>query len=245
MLGNRTANSDSYEVTTPSEREIRLTRLFDAPRELVFDAMTTPEHVRQWWGCLGEGYSVPVCEIDLRPGGAWRFVNRHPKGEAAFHGEYREITKPSRLVFTEIFEEYPDTVSVMTTDFVDEGNTRKTVTVEYPSRPPRSPSRSGRRRQPGTAAVASRCSAAQGHRHAPSASLGGAGRLAPTHALRQTGCAASKRTAPCPRRSAHRSHVPAPATAPESEPLQDTTPASGRREHRRSAGRGREVPAAC
>ena len=58
-----------------------MTRLFDAPRHLVFEAMTKPEHVKQWWGRLGEGYSVPVCEIDLRVGGAWRFVNRHPKGE--------------------------------------------------------------------------------------------------------------------------------------------------------------------
>ena len=105
---------DSFEVTTPSEQEIRLTRLFDAPRQLVFEAMTKPEHVKRWWGRLGEGYSVPVCEIDLRPGGKWRFVNRHPNGEAAFYGEYREITPPSRLVFTEIFEQFPDTVSVVT-----------------------------------------------------------------------------------------------------------------------------------
>ena len=92
MVVSRAANSDSFKVTTPSDHEIRMTRLFDAPRHLVFEAMTKPEHVTQWWGRLGEGYSVPVCEIDLRPGGAWRFVNRHPKGEAAFHGEYREIT---------------------------------------------------------------------------------------------------------------------------------------------------------
>jgi len=136
MLASRSAaNSDSYKVTTPSDEEIVLTRLFDAPRALVFEVMTKPEHVRQWWGCLGEGYSVPVCEIDLRVGGVWRFVNRHPKGEAAFHGEYREITPPSRLVFTEIFEEYPDTVSVVATDLTEEdGKTRMTATVRYPSR---------------------------------------------------------------------------------------------------------------
>ena len=134
MIGSRAANSDTFEVTTPSGQEIRLTRLFDAPRRLVFEAMTKPEHVRQWWGRLGEGYSVPVCEIDLRPGGAWRFVNRHPKGEAAFHGEYREITPPSRLVFTEIFEPFPDSVSVVTANFTDEaGKTRFTATVRYPS----------------------------------------------------------------------------------------------------------------
>ena len=134
MVVGSAANSGSFEVTTPSDQEIRMTRLFDAPRRLVFDAMTKPEHVRQWWGRLGEGYSVPICEIDLRPGGAWRFINRHPKGEAAFHGEYREVTAPSRLVFTEIFEQFPDTVSVVTTDFTDEGGkTRITVTVRYPS----------------------------------------------------------------------------------------------------------------
>ena len=111
-----------------------MTRLFAAPRQLVFEAMTKPEHVKQWWGRLGDGYSVPVCEIDLRVGGAWRFVNRHPGGEAVFYGEYREITPPSRLVFTEIFEPYPDSVSVVTTEFTTEGSkTRMTATVRYPS----------------------------------------------------------------------------------------------------------------
>jgi uncharacterized protein YndB with AHSA1/START domain len=122
------------KVTTPTDQEIRLTRLFDAPRQFVFEAMTKPEHVKQWWGRLGEGYSVPVCEIDLRPGGAWRFVNRHPTGEAAFYGEYCEITPPSRLVFTEIFEQFPDSVSVVTAELTDEGGkTRFTATVRYPS----------------------------------------------------------------------------------------------------------------
>src|ERR1700676_1923333 len=134
MVGISTANSESFKVTTPSDCEIQLTRLFNAPRRLVFEAMTKPEHVKQWWGRLGEGYSVPVCEIDLRLGGAWRFVNRHPKGEVAFYGEYREITPPSRLVFTEIFEQFPESVSVVTADFTEEdGKTRLTVTVLYPS----------------------------------------------------------------------------------------------------------------
>jgi uncharacterized protein YndB with AHSA1/START domain len=135
MVVGSAANSGTFTVTTPSDQEIRMTRLFDAPRHLVFEAMTKPEHVKQWWGRLGDGYSVPICEIDLRPGGAWRFVNRHPQGEAAFHGEYREITPPSRLVFTEIFEEFPDSVSVVTTEFADEGGrTRMTATVRYESR---------------------------------------------------------------------------------------------------------------
>lgn len=134
MVVSNAVNSDSFKVTTPSDRAIRLTRLFNAPRALVFEAMTRPEHVRQWWGQLGEGYSVPVCEIDFRVGGKWRFVNRHPKGEAAFHGEYREINPPSRVVFTEIFEDFPDSVSVVTSELVEEnGKTRLIATVEYPS----------------------------------------------------------------------------------------------------------------
>ena len=127
-----TVNSDSFVVTTPSDTEIRMTRLFNAPRALVFEAMSKPEHVKQWWGRLGEGYSVPVCEIDLRVGGRWRFVNRHPKGEAAFHGEYREVQPPGRIVFTEIFEDFPDAVSVVTSEFIEEkGKTRMVVTVDY------------------------------------------------------------------------------------------------------------------
>lgn len=134
MVGSGTRNSGSFQVTTPSDQEIRLTRLFDAPRRLVWEAMSKPEHVKQWWGRLGEGYSVPVCEIDFRPGGTWRMVNRHPKGEAAFHGEYREIDPPSRVVFTEIFEAFPDSVSVVTAEFTEEdGKTRLITTVRYPS----------------------------------------------------------------------------------------------------------------
>ena len=129
------ANRESFRMTTPSDLEIRLTRLFDAPRALVFEAMHTPEHVKQWWGCLAQGYSVPVCEIDLRPGGAWRFVNRLPNGkEVAFHGVYREIARPERVVNTEIFEEYPDVESLVTTVLTEEsGKTRLTVTARYPS----------------------------------------------------------------------------------------------------------------
>lgn len=135
MVVSSAANSSTFTVTMPSDQEIRLTRLFDAPPRLVFEAMTKPEHVKEWWGRLGEGYSVPICEIDLRAGGRWRFVNRHPKGEVAFHGEYREITPPTRLVFTEIFEDFPDSVSVVSTDFIDEGGkTRMIATARYPSK---------------------------------------------------------------------------------------------------------------
>ena len=135
MIGSGTANRDSFTVSTPSENEIRLTRLFDAPRALVYEVMSRPEHVREWWGRLGDGYSVPVCEIDLRVGGRWRFVNRHPQGDAAFHGEYLELDPPQRMVFTEIFEPFPDAVSVVTSELTEEGGkTRLTATVRYPSK---------------------------------------------------------------------------------------------------------------
>jgi len=135
MVVSLAANKSSFQVSMPSEQEIRMTRLFNAPPELVFEVMSKPEHVKQWWGRLGEGYSVPVCEIDLRVGGKWRFVNRHPQGEVCFYGEYREISPPHRIVFTEIFEQYPDTVSVVTSELTAEGQqTRLTATVQYPSR---------------------------------------------------------------------------------------------------------------
>ena len=135
MAASTVANSDTFKVTTPSDREIVLTRLFDAPRHLVFEAMSKPEHIKQWWGNLGDGYSVPVCEVDLRVGGAWRFANRTPKGETAvFYGVYREVAPPERVVFTEIFEPFPDGESVVTAVLTEEqGKTRLTATCLYPS----------------------------------------------------------------------------------------------------------------
>jgi uncharacterized protein YndB with AHSA1/START domain len=136
MPVSRAANSDTFNATTPSDREIVLTRLFDAPRRLVFEAMSKPEHVRRWWGLLDDRYSVPVCEIDFRPGGKWRFVGRGPEGDyPAFYGEYREIDAPGRVVFTEIFEPFPDAESVVTSVLTEEGGkTRLTVTCLYSSR---------------------------------------------------------------------------------------------------------------
>jgi len=130
------AHSGTFQCTTPSDTEITLTRLFDAPRDLVWEAMTKPEHVRRWWGCLDERYSVPVCEIDLRVGGTWRFVGRGPEGDfPAFFGEYLEIDRPGRLVYTEIFEPFPDAASVVTQRLDEEqGKTRLTVTARYDSR---------------------------------------------------------------------------------------------------------------
>jgi uncharacterized protein YndB with AHSA1/START domain len=135
MMASGVANSETFKVTTPSDREIQLTRLFDAPRHLVFEAMSQPEHIKRWWGNLGAGYSVPVCEVDLRVGGQWKFVNKHPQGEAVFYGEYREIKAPERVVFTEIYAPFPDSPSIVTVVLTEEhGKTRLRATSVYPSR---------------------------------------------------------------------------------------------------------------
>jgi len=115
-------------VTTPSDREILMTREFDAPRHLVFDAFTKPELVRRW--LLGpDGWSMPICEIDLRVGGRYRYVWRNDKNgkEMATGGVFREIVAPERLVNTEKFEDpwYPGE-SVVTTTF-EERSGRTTV----------------------------------------------------------------------------------------------------------------------
>ena len=135
MAASGVANSETFKVTTPSETEIHLTRLFDAPRHLVFEAMSKREHIMKWWGNLGDGYSVPVCEIDFRVGGKWRFINRHPKGDAEFYGVYQEIALPERVVFTEIFAPFPDVESIVTTMLTEEnGKTRLSATSKYPSK---------------------------------------------------------------------------------------------------------------
>lgn len=91
--------ANSSPAASDMERELTLTRVFDAPRELVFEAWTHPEHMAVWWG--PRQFTNPVCELDVRPGGAWRIVMRGPDGmEVAAHGIYREVIPPSRLVFT-------------------------------------------------------------------------------------------------------------------------------------------------
>jgi uncharacterized protein YndB with AHSA1/START domain len=133
MVKSAVANSDSFSVSTPSAVEITITRLFNAPVALVFEALTKPEHVKQWWGVFADHY-VSVCEIDLRVGGHWRFVSTTPRGDVAFRGVYREIEKPVRLVNTEIFEMFPDAESVVTTTLTREGTkTRLTAVCAYPS----------------------------------------------------------------------------------------------------------------
>ncbi|MGH8946371.1 MAG: SRPBCC family protein [Acidimicrobiia bacterium] len=101
------------EVATPSDLEITMTRQFDAPRDLVFEAHTSCEHMSQWWGPAK--YEIAECDIDFRVGGSWRIVHRGPEGdEHGFHGEFREIERPERIVWTFIYEGYPDNVVVET-----------------------------------------------------------------------------------------------------------------------------------
>src|SRR5216684_1490495 len=121
-------NTEGLKVTTRGDREIVMTRDFDAPRRLVFDALSKPELVKQW--LLGPpGWSMPVCEIDLRVGGAYRYVWRHSSGkEMGMGGVYREIVPQERLIYTELFDEawYPGE-SLITTTLVEQGG-RTTMT---------------------------------------------------------------------------------------------------------------------
>jgi uncharacterized protein YndB with AHSA1/START domain len=124
--------SSALKVTLASDREFVLTRTFDAPRKLVFDAITKPEHVIHWYG--PHGFTLPVCQIDLRPGGTWRFVMRKPDGkEIGMRGVYQEIAPPDRLVSTESFDDFPgETINTLT--LVEEnGKTTMTNVVLCPS----------------------------------------------------------------------------------------------------------------
>ena len=130
-------HAGTLKLTTSGDREIVMTRDFDAPRQLVFDAWTKPELVRRW--LLGpEGWTMPVCEIDLRVGGAYRYLWRHLQNgtEMGMGGVFREITAPERLVATERFDQswYPGE-AVSTLMLVEQsGRTTLTQTVRYESR---------------------------------------------------------------------------------------------------------------
>src|SRR3954468_19830870 len=121
------ASSGTATVTLPAEDQILITREFDAPRELVFKAWTTPELVKRWWS--GQRGAVTSAEIDLRVGGMWRYVMEASAGfEVAFHGEYREIVPNERIVTTEVFEGMPDAQAVDTITFAEvDGRTTLTM----------------------------------------------------------------------------------------------------------------------
>jgi uncharacterized protein YndB with AHSA1/START domain len=127
----------NLKLTTRGDREIVMTRAFDAPRKLVFDALTKPELVKQW--LLGpDGWSMPVCEIDLKVGGKYRYVWRRDKDgtEMGMGGVYREIVVPERVVATEKFDQswYPGEALGTLVLIEQGGKTTLTQTVLYESR---------------------------------------------------------------------------------------------------------------
>lgn len=126
-------NTGTLKVTTPSDREVVLTRVFDAPRQLVFDAISKPELLKRWFG--PHGHSLVVCDVDFRVGGAWRFVLESPDGRTmGMSGVYREIVPAERTVHTEAFDDYPGD-SVITTVLTEhDGKTTLTATALYESR---------------------------------------------------------------------------------------------------------------
>lgn len=125
--------TNSAEVTLPTDTKILITREFDAPRHLVYRAYTTPELIKRWWG--GERGEVTSAEVDLRPGGTWRYVMIANAGfKVAFHGEYREIVPGERIVTTDVFEGMPDAAAVTTTTFAEkDGRTTLSILVEHSS----------------------------------------------------------------------------------------------------------------
>lgn len=126
--------NQQLRVSTPSDREIVLQREFAAPRDLLFEALTSAEHLQHWWGQAGS--TMVECTMDFRPGGKWRFVERDKNGdEWGFRGEVREIDRPNRLVQTFEFDGVPGHVSVETMVLEELGTgTRITVTSVFDSK---------------------------------------------------------------------------------------------------------------
>jgi uncharacterized protein YndB with AHSA1/START domain len=125
--------SKSAVVTLPTDTQILITREFDAPRHLVYRAYTTPELIKRWWA--GERGEVTSAEVDLRPGGTWRYVMTANGGfEVAFHGEYQEIVPDERIVTTDVFEGMPDAAALTTTTFAEkDGRTTLSMLVQHSS----------------------------------------------------------------------------------------------------------------
>jgi uncharacterized protein YndB with AHSA1/START domain len=133
---NSVKNVGKLQISTPSDREIAMTRVFAAPRTMVFDAFTKPELLRRWLGVRG-GWTFAVCEVDLKVGGKYRWVWRGPSGkEMGMGGVFREIVRPERVVCTEKFDDpWYEGEAVDTMTFVERnGKTTATTTVLYASK---------------------------------------------------------------------------------------------------------------
>ena len=131
------ATSKTAVVTLPTDRQILITRDFNAPKHLVYKAYTTPELIKRWWS--GDRGKVTVAEIDPRVGGKWRNALTADGGfEVAFHGEIREIVPNERLVWTEIYEGVPDgeaSAAIVTHTFTEkDGRTTLTMLMELPNK---------------------------------------------------------------------------------------------------------------
>jgi uncharacterized protein YndB with AHSA1/START domain len=126
-------NTGTLKVETSGDSAVVMTRVFDAPRQLVFEAFSRPELLKRWFG--PRGWTLAVCEVDLRVGGGFRFVLEGPDGrQLGMRGVYREIAAPERSVHLESFDDYPGE-SVVTAVFGEAGGkTTLTVTVDYGSR---------------------------------------------------------------------------------------------------------------
>jgi len=125
-------NTGTLAVTTPTPNQIVLTRVFNAPRTLVFDAFTRPELLKRWFG--PRGWLLVTCEVDLRVGGHFRFVLRSPEGNhMGMRGTYREIDAPYRSVHIESFDDLPGESEVVTELAEREGKTVLTATITYTS----------------------------------------------------------------------------------------------------------------
>jgi uncharacterized protein YndB with AHSA1/START domain len=128
MTSDQKVQERRATVTTPSDREIRIERIFDAPRDKVFATYVDPELIPEWWG--PRGHTTIVDEMDVRTGGRWRFISRMPDGsKSAFRGAYREVTPPERIVQTFEWEPMAGHVSVETAEFEDLGDGRTKVTT--------------------------------------------------------------------------------------------------------------------
>jgi uncharacterized protein YndB with AHSA1/START domain len=123
-----TAAQQQATITTPTDREIRIERVFDAPRDRVFAAFTDPELIPEWWG--PRGTTTIVDRMDVRAGGSWRFISQDCDGnEQGFRGTYREVTPPERIVQTWEWEGMPGHVSIETATFEDLGDRTRLTTV--------------------------------------------------------------------------------------------------------------------
>jgi uncharacterized protein YndB with AHSA1/START domain len=130
---SNTTETHAATVTLPSDDQILITRQFDAPRHLVYQAWTTPELVKRWWA--GRRGEVTLAEIDLRVGGTWRYVmTARGEFEVGFHGEYRELVENERIVSTEVYEDAPDAVALNTLTLTErDGRTTMAILVQHQS----------------------------------------------------------------------------------------------------------------